>query len=149
MHSEKGSGCVGQMTSCIGISLLSCRAALLSVAEGGGGSFSSFCLYFFSVASGGSSHGRTSFVLCLGRATSTSERSPSLSQLERHGHVTSHPYRTSGRGARAIGWAGLSADLKSRSLLMRHTYPRARLRGEQVLSWDQHADVSRCVCAAT
>lgn len=47
------------------------------------------------------------------------------------------------------GWAGLSTDLKSRSLLMRHTYPRARLRGEQVLSWHQHADVSRCVCAAT
>lgn len=76
--SAGSSVCVGQMTSCIGVALLCCRA-LLSV--GGrrrrrSGSFplSLSVLFFLPLASGGSSHGRTSFGLCLGRATSTSDR---------------------------------------------------------------------------
>lgn len=75
-HTDGSSGCVGQMTSCVGISLLSCRV-LLSVVGGGGVVPSLSVLFFF--ASGGSSHGRTDFVLCLGRATSTSDRPLSLS----------------------------------------------------------------------
>ena len=84
-QSDEGSGCVGQMTSCIGVSLLCCRA-LLSVA-GGGGVVSSFSVCTFFV-SGGSSHGRTSLGLCLVRPTVLSL---SLSQLERTRavHVTS------------------------------------------------------------
>lgn len=74
------------MTSCIGISLLSCRA-LKSVVGGGGGRFFFLCLYFF--ASGGSSHGSTLFGPCDDHVLPSSL---SLSQLERTRavHVTSH-----------------------------------------------------------
>lgn len=81
-RSDGNTECIGQMTSCVGISLLVCRA-LLSVA-GEGGVVPSFCLLFF--ASGGSSHGCTSFVLCLGRETTTSKACSLSLHLSWNGH---------------------------------------------------------------
>lgn len=132
-HSGEGSGSVGQMTSCIGVSLLCCRA-LLSVVGGGGGRFLFLCLYFF-FASGGSSHGRTGFGLCLGRATSTSDRPLSLSFSDGTDTGSSRdvtPRGTSERGARGAG-PGFNRPLGSRLLFMRHTFPRATHRGEQAV----------------
>lgn len=74
------------------------------------GSFFFLCLYFF-FASGGSSHGRTGFVLCLGRATTTSDSPLSLSisagtDTGSSRDVTLH--RTSVRGARGPGLSEIS-----------------------------------------
>lgn len=133
-RSDRNTECIGQMTSCVGISLLVWRSAVRRWRRRG----RSFCLYFF-FSSGGSSHGCTGSVLCLGRETSTSKAlslsvssclSLSLSppQLERTRavHVTSHPTnkRQALKGAWPVG------GLNSRSLFMRHTHPRARLHGE-------------------
>lgn len=50
--------CVGQMTTCVAAPL--CCRALLPVGKGGGGRFLSLSvLFFFPLASGDCSHGRT------------------------------------------------------------------------------------------
>lgn len=127
---------------------LSSPVALCCPSWGEEGSFLlSLSVLFF--ASGGSSHGRTGFVLCLGPCDDhVRPFSLSLSQLERTRavHVTSHAIEQ----AIQAGGAGLTTDLNSPSLFMRHTYPRARLRGEQAICflWYQHCDVSWFVYVA-
>lgn len=112
--------------------------ALLSVGGGGGVVPSSVCTFFFFHPVDPVTGARAPCCVW-GRETSTSNArsltasrclSPSLSppQLERTRavHVTSHPTnkRQALKGAWPVG------GLNSRSLFMRHTHPRARLRGE-------------------
>ena len=122
-QSDEGSGCVGQMTSCIGVCLLCCRA-LLSVA-GGGGVVSSFSVCTFFFVSGGSSHGRTSLGLCLVRPTVLSLSLSAGTDTGSSRDVT--PRGTNERGAKGA----VPGFNRPRLLFMRHTYPRATLRVEQ------------------
>lgn len=85
--------------------------------------------------------------LCLGRATTTSYRPLSLYlSWNGHGQFTWR-HTPKHRQSRREG-AGLAEDPYLLSLFMRHTYPRARLRGEQTICflWYQQWRFLVCLC---
>lgn len=118
------------MTSCVGISLLVCRA-LPSVA-GEGGVVPSFCVLFLHPVDPvtGARASYSAWAVRRPRPKRALSLPLSLSppQLEqtRAVHVTSHPTEQ----AVDSGGAWPARGLNSRSLFMRHTHPRARLHGE-------------------